>query len=553
MRFKTFYAVLLLTVLGGVLRFYQIDKLPQSLNVDEVSIGYNAYSILKTGHDEFGNFLPLSIRSLGDYKPPVYIYLTALSEQIFGLNEFSVRFPSAFFGMLSIPLFYFFFLQFTKDKKAALLGTLLISISPWHIYFSRVASEAQVATFLLVLGFLFLQKVMNGKKVWAVLAALFLILSMYTYHSERLFVPLIVFAFLVLNKKQLLRSRAQLLVFVFTSVLLASPLAYSMIAGPDGTRAQMTIITHDPDYIRYTLAKSVTDITGIPAVINSLFGGDAGTLFFYWARKLLAYFQPSFLFVNGLGLTLKGSYGLGILYLFELPFLILGIITLIREKMPNRLLVGLWVFLGLIPASLTMNEQHPIRTLVILPMSILVSAIGGVAFFKLVNNNFGSIQRKFTYALLGCFVFWNLSQAFLIYTVHMPRQKGEGFMEGTKETVQYALQNKDKYKEIVFDPVRGVEGPYIVSVPHVYILFYSQYDPAKYLSEPKIMQGETFKFDKFTVRPIDWRTDRAKEGTLFIGSPWSLPEKDVKEEEILKRIYLTNGQLAFLIVTPKPH
>ena len=53
-------------------------------------------------------------------------------------------------------------------------------------------------------------------------------------------------------------------------------------------------------------------------------------------------------------------------------------------------------------------------------------------------------------------------------------------MEGTKEAVMYALDHKKDYKEIVFDPYRGIEAPYVVSIPYMYLLFYSKYDPSTY-------------------------------------------------------------------------
>ena len=127
-------------------------------------------------------------------------------------------------------------------------------------------------------------------------------------------------------------------------------------------------------------------------------------------------------------------------------------------------------------------------------------------------------------------------------------------MGGQKEAVMYALTNQDKYQEIVFDPYRGVAGPYIVSIPHIYLLFYAKYDPAKYQTEEKISKDEYYHFDKYTFKKIDWHfpgADRSAEDTLFIGSPWSLPEKDLAQHEILKRIYLTNGDLVFLAVRKK--
>jgi len=63
----------LFLIIGIILRFWQLTKYPVSLSMDETAIGYNAYSILKTGKDEWGEFLPLAFKSVGDYKPPVNV------------------------------------------------------------------------------------------------------------------------------------------------------------------------------------------------------------------------------------------------------------------------------------------------------------------------------------------------------------------------------------------------------------------------------------------------------------------------------------------------
>ena len=106
---KHAFKILLVLVLclSLFLRFYKINVNPPSLDWDEASLGYNAYSILRTGADEYGNKLPLSIRSFDDYKPAAYVYLDVPSVAVFGLNEFGTRFPSAFLGFLSVVLFIF--------------------------------------------------------------------------------------------------------------------------------------------------------------------------------------------------------------------------------------------------------------------------------------------------------------------------------------------------------------------------------------------------------------------------------------------------------------
>ena len=59
--------LLLIFIIGlsFFLRIYKVTSVPPSLNWDEVSIAYNAYSILKTGKDEWGDFLPLHFKSYG--------------------------------------------------------------------------------------------------------------------------------------------------------------------------------------------------------------------------------------------------------------------------------------------------------------------------------------------------------------------------------------------------------------------------------------------------------------------------------------------------------
>jgi 4-amino-4-deoxy-L-arabinose transferase-like glycosyltransferase len=550
MNLKLLLIILILTIVGGFLRLINLGNNPIGLNVDEVSIGYNAYSILKTGKDEYGYKLPLTFRSLGDYKPPLYVYLTVPSIALFGLNEFAVRFPSALLGTITIPFFFIFLKYFIQNKNYALIGTILFAVSPWHLFFSRIASETAVATTLTMVGIFCLLKSLQESWKWGVVAAIFLALSMYTYHTQRLFIPLFSLIFLAINFKKVLEKKKNLAIFIFTFLLLLIPLGLSLILGSDSTRLQMTIITNDINFTRYAAVQSQRILTTLSEYIVSFWDRNVFLLFFYWIRKFLAYLQPSFLFYNGLDMTTTGSYSLGVMYLFEIPTFLIGILVLLKNQVKNKYLIFIWILLGIFPASLTLSERQPFRSMVIMPMLILISAIGFVEGFKMLQQKSSNLMKKTILIIFGLFVVWNFLQAFLIFNVHFPSERGEYFMEGNKEATDYVLNNKDKYKEIVFDPNRGTEGPFIVTVPHLYFLFYSRYDPATYQSESKRNQNNEFSFDKFTVRSINWREDASRQGVLFIGSPWSLPQKDIKEADIVKKIYLTNGNLAYFIVSP---
>jgi len=75
-------------ILAFLVRFVNLNSHPVGFNADEASFGYDAYSILKTCKDQWGNFLPLTLKSFGDYKAPIYSYLAVPFVAIFGLTPF---------------------------------------------------------------------------------------------------------------------------------------------------------------------------------------------------------------------------------------------------------------------------------------------------------------------------------------------------------------------------------------------------------------------------------------------------------------------------------
>ena len=52
--------VLLIVIFSFFLRVWKVSEYPAGLNADEAAIGYNAYSLLQTGKDEFGHSWPVN-------------------------------------------------------------------------------------------------------------------------------------------------------------------------------------------------------------------------------------------------------------------------------------------------------------------------------------------------------------------------------------------------------------------------------------------------------------------------------------------------------------
>src|SRR3990170_560412 len=151
---KKHILIVLIVALAFFLRIYKISANPSALNWDEVSHGYNAYSILKTGKDEWGKALPIIFRAYGDYKLPVYIYFTTLTEFFFGLNAFAVRLPAVLAGIGTV-IFTYLLVKRLFGFGVALLSSLLVAIEPWTFFLSRGAFEANLALFFIVSGVYF--------------------------------------------------------------------------------------------------------------------------------------------------------------------------------------------------------------------------------------------------------------------------------------------------------------------------------------------------------------------------------------------------------------
>ncbi len=183
--FLVFICVLFLAT-----RLYKISEIPSSVYWDEASIGYNAYSVLITGEDEWGEFMPLHFRAFGEFKLPVYVYSVAAAESVFGLTPLAVRLPAVMFGLLSIVGLYLVILKLTSSINISLLSSLLFSISPWFFIFSRTGYEAVAGLAFFIYALYFLILTFDNKKLLVVSTVLF-IASMYSYNSFRILAPVI--------------------------------------------------------------------------------------------------------------------------------------------------------------------------------------------------------------------------------------------------------------------------------------------------------------------------------------------------------------------------
>ncbi len=186
---KKFWLLPTIIVVAFAIRLYHLGTIPVSLHGDEVGVGYNAYSLVTTGIDEYGKSWPLVLRA--DVAPAIF-YATIPSVAVFGATDFAVRFPSVVIGTISLIVFYFLVRELF-DSSTALVTTVILTISPWHVQISRIAHDAPYGLLLQLIATLCFLRGTKGKSFYILLGCVFFGLSFYAYHSPRLTSPLLYF------------------------------------------------------------------------------------------------------------------------------------------------------------------------------------------------------------------------------------------------------------------------------------------------------------------------------------------------------------------------
>lgn len=468
-------------MLGFILRFYKLGDVPPSLYWDEVALGYNAYSLGIDGKDEFGKFLPYTaLESFGDYKPPVYSYLDIVPIKIFGLNEFAVRFPSAFFGSLAVLLTFFLVKQLfpkkdEKEKKRieyiGLTSALLLAISPWHLMLSRAAFEANISSFLIILGSLLFLLSVNGRKNYLFFSAISFAATFYTFNSSRVFVPIFVIGLAIFFYKKLWKIKKEVIFSGILGLIILLPLIPFLLSPQASVRFKEVNIFSDPQIVLNANAK--IEESGNSLVAKIIYNRRVGYAQSY-INHYLDNLKPEFLFISGDGNPRFSIQDIGQLLWWEAPFLLIGIFFLIRRREGTWYVIPFWLLVGIIPAGFARETPHALRIESSLPMFQLLVAYGFISFIYLVNRNIRSVVLVVFLILLMLNTIYFLNIMFHKY----PNKYAGEWLYGYKEAARYAHENKEKYEKVYFTDRLGR--------PYIYYNFFNNISPYEFRSSSDV-------------------------------------------------------------------
>lgn len=538
--------LLIILLLASWLRLYNLSNFPVGLHGDEASIGYNAYSLLKTGRDQDGRFLPLTFDQFGNFRAAGYHYFDVPFVALLGLNTLAVRLPAALFGILSIIVFYLLVAELFENKHLGLFSAFLLAILPWHINLSRASSESIIAMFFVLLGLWLLFRELKEQTPsyrWLSVGTLSLIISIFCYHASAIFIPLFLpFLFLftlIIYKPTKIKVFESLIIYV---ILIASVILFLTIGGGKGRASQVGLL-NIPEGTK--ALKIAMDEEG---TLNPILTRFYDNKLYFFGRLFLTFYSDhltgEFLFVNtGLPVRYKIPFT-GNLYLVGAPFLLIGLAILITEGLKKKKYIYLipvaWLFLGLIPAALTWEDlPNVVRSSLAIPALMIITAFGFFESLLLLKGKWKTILiigsslmllQNFLYFYHN--YFWRLK-------VHEPWHRSAA----EPDLIFNVIRLSKNYSKIVMTTQNNNNL--------IFYLFYTKFDPATFqrLGSPREHDGLVFQNLIYTYSDCPIRgnpqSDAAYSNELFVDKP-ECPTP--RNSQIVAEIRTPDGAPAFKLV-----
>lgn len=539
---KKNFLLILIIAFAFFIRAYKISRIPAGFYSDEAVNGYEAYSILKTGRDQYGSFLPVTFKANGDYRPGLFIYSTVPFIAIFGLEPAAVRLPAVFFSTLTVIFIYLLACQLFNNSKIGLLSAFMFTISPWSIQFARMSHETNLATLLILISLYFYIRFLRSQRpVLLIISLIISTISAYAYYTTRLFVPIFWILQIMSGWKKIIIHTKQLAISIFLCLILSLPLLFTLTNAETGwSRINAISLWGDSGIKNRTNEYRHEDKLsegGYSVIFHNKYI-DGGQEFI---KSWLSHFDPKFLVIRGEFNEIYNTPGNGIFLYIEFILIITGVYYLIRNQFAYNKLFFIWLFIGLLPDTLTRLAPAAARIHLLLPLSTLVSGYGLAEIYLRVNSR--GLLQKFIFAtgcLLLAFNFtYFLHANFVHVQVRYARQWHYGLEQLVKEV---ALREKDYDNIWVSKKAWG----------WINFLFFLKYPPELVQKEIILSPrneygfGWVYKIGKYTFDDFPSKFD-INQKILLVGSPEEF-SKNINPDVV---IYYPDKSPAFYVINSR--
>lgn len=509
-------------LLGVFFRFYSLGSIPAGLTNDEADIGYDAYSIMITGRDQWGEFLPVtSFAGFGDYRPALYTYLVVPFVKFFDLNSLAVRLPSAIFGVLSIFAIYALARRIFSEK-VGYAAAFLFAISPWSIGLSRVGIESNVAIFFILVSLLLLTKFKESAN-YLLAGLFFLILTVYTYAAYTLFAFLALFVFAIFYRKDLLKLKQKLIyLFIFVVVLLSPILARNLTAQTRFSQVGLTSNINSIGLIDNLNAERGACLKAYPSIVCRVINNKPVLFAHEFARNYLSHFSPNFIYFTGTDTQYSILYKRGLGYAFGIILVAIGISSIIKSRRKEGYLILSMFLLAPLPDALTGDGNYS-RSSIMLPFLIIIEGAGLAILLKSIGSLKNGLLKQGALLFIGLVIIASIVSFYVAYTTYFKNNYSRFSEFGYEELMRNVFYDQKKYDEIY------ISRNFNDTKHYIYYLFYNKYDPhiTQEKKRVKYRKTEDGWFDIYQIDNIHFvpsvsevlTKDMLSKNILFIAHP----------------------------------
>jgi len=486
-RYKFFGLLLLVFGVALFLRIYKIESVPYGFHVDEVKVGWNAYSLLKTGMDDKGNKLPLYYDSFGDFRPAGLIYLIIPSIVVFGNTILAVRFPFVLIGALTVIAIYFLVLEIfgSQKKYLGLIASIFLALNPWHIITSRATSESIVVIFLTIWGLYFFIKLFRKNNFINMFLSYFsFVLAFFFYHNIRVLAPIFILVLIFFYRLVFLKKIKIKQILIFVALLLTTGMVF---LSPEA-RCRASQVSLKSDFkVLYEVTKMPTEEGPGHVFVARAFHNRIAAYIRRFAEEYREYFSTSFL----TGVSAKPiRYSVpqvGLITYLELIMIIIGIFFVSKKK--ELLVILALLMVAPLPAAVTIEDTPNMqRAILMIPFLVILAAYG---FSKLTNL---PKKWKFISIVLGIGYFANFIYFSHMYFVHQKMSIASYYRNGGNvELIKKINEIGSGYKKIVLTNSPDSLYPWLA--------FFGEIDPSLFNQSYKTINNgvRTFKNIIFSV------------------------------------------------------
>ncbi|HUO04542.1 MAG TPA: glycosyltransferase family 39 protein [Candidatus Binataceae bacterium] len=466
-------AVVCVFLVAAAMRTIALDTIPMGFNQDEACNGYDAFSLLTTGHDHHGNLLPLVAQGFNDYRMALFDYSLTPLIALFGLGTWVVRLGAALWGIADLFALGIIAMELI-GAPAAPIAVIFAALSPWHLMLSRMGLEVTAAASTIDWAIAcFLIAAVRRRERWLIASGILFGISLYSYSITKLATPLMM-GWLALIYRRELKSMAR--------SAAAWTVAFALVALPQvwlfaSRSTEMAVRFHQ---------RSILNDSGWPIEFVS---------------NWLDHFRPDFLFGAGSWMFLHPRQ-LVMLFPAQAILAIAGIAAVFAKQYRRTawILIG-WLAIVTAPGSILTpgSSPHPLHDFLLVSPWALLAALGVMVVIEIG----GSRRKDESGGVSGAGL--TVAGAILLFAMMQGINSAiyyfTEFPAASAALYQYGIEDIIRSAERLAAPGEPIVLPLTLNQPYIYVLFFDAYPARRFYSEPVTHDprifGQVLAFDRY--------------------------------------------------------